>query len=126
MTLMMEEEPTPSTSEDDSPETSQNGSELPKEEPAQAFSSLLPKVLSAVLPPGLGAEPEPDSNPIQHNPPNLERLQAELRELRDQFDKMKSQHNKEIKLLMSELDEEKKIRLTLQMEIERLKKRMSK
>uniref|UniRef100_A0A3P8WQ03 Serine/arginine repetitive matrix protein 1-like n=1 Tax=Cynoglossus semilaevis TaxID=244447 RepID=A0A3P8WQ03_CYNSE len=45
--------------------------------------------------------------------PNLEELQTELTELRSQFQQMKTQHNKEIKLLMNELDEEKKIRLTL-------------
>lgn len=72
----------------------------------------------------------------------------ELRDLRDQFNQMKSQHkytthdvisvcasqplsisaaltvilcsSKEIKLLMSELDEEKRIRLTLQVGIEQL------
>lgn len=89
---------------------------------APSFSSLLPKALSAVLhptlPPGLSSD--------QHTPPNLEQLQTELRDLRDQFSQMKSQHNKEIKLLMNELDEEKRIRLTLQMEIQRIKKHMSK
>lgn len=90
---------------------------------ALSFSSLLPKALSAVLhptlPPGLSSD--------QHtSPPNLEQLQTELRDLRDQFSQMKSQHNKEIKLLMNELDEEKRIRLTLQMEIQRIKKHMSK
>ncbi|XP_068188206.1 SH3 domain-containing kinase-binding protein 1 [Antennarius striatus] len=135
MTVMMEdetkensrEEQTPPTFEDDS---SQNETDSPKEEPdnvsGQSLSSLLPKVLSAVMPQSLSANAEADSDPIKPNPPNLERLQTELRDLKGQFDKMKSQHNKEIKLLMNELDEEKKIRLTLQMEIQRLKKHMSK
>ncbi|XP_029029043.1 SH3 domain-containing kinase-binding protein 1 [Betta splendens] len=91
--------------------------------PTPPLSSLLPKVFSAVLHPASApvTGPEPSANP-----PTLERLQTELQDLRDQFERMKSQHNKEIKLLMNELDEEKRIRLTLQMEIQRMKKHMSK
>ncbi|XP_074467418.1 uncharacterized protein LOC141753012 isoform X2 [Sebastes fasciatus] len=137
VTLMMEEEtkgnqseePDSSTLPENSQETSQNESApsaaAPKSEPTQSFTSLLPKALSAVLhltpPPGLTSDPQPS-----RDPPNLEQLQTELRDLRDQFHLMKSQHNKEIKLLMNELDEEKRIRLTLQMEIQRMKKHMSK
>ncbi|KAM9846571.1 SH3 domain-containing kinase-binding protein 1 [Aulostomus maculatus] len=97
---------------------------------AQSLSSLLPKALSAVLqarpPSSLNSEPQRSRNPAAHTSPKLEDLQTELRELKEQFDQMKSQHNKEIKLLMNELDEEKRIRLTLQMEIHRMKKHMSK
>ncbi|TNN41125.1 SH3 domain-containing kinase-binding protein 1 [Liparis tanakae] len=93
--------------------------------PTQSFTSLLPRALSAVLhlaaPPGRDADPQPG-----RTPPGLGQLQAELRDLRDQFELMKSQHNKEIHLLMNELDEEKRIRLTLQMEIQRMKKHMYK
>ncbi|KAM7374297.1 hypothetical protein PAMP_006965 [Pampus punctatissimus] len=119
-----------------SQETSQNGPALSAADPksaltqssssniAQSFSSLLPKALSTVLhmtmPPDHNSDPQPS-----RNPPNLEQLQTELRELRGHFEQMKSQHNKEIKLLMNELDEEKRIRLTLQMEIQRMKKHMS-
>ncbi|XP_062414141.1 SH3 domain-containing kinase-binding protein 1 isoform X2 [Pungitius pungitius] len=99
----------------------------------QAFTSLSPKALSAVLHqaarpgPGPSRDPDPEPGPgPSRDPPHLEQLQAELRDLRDQFGRMKSQHNKEIQLLMSELDEEKKIRLTLQMEVQRMKKHMSK
>ncbi|KAM3601160.1 uncharacterized protein V6R79_008587 [Siganus canaliculatus] len=115
-----------------SEESSPNGSELPvavaQSAPTASFSSVLPKALSAVLhstaPLGLGTAHKPSR---ARNPPqSLEQLQTELRDLRDQFDQMKSQHNKEIKLLMNELDEEKRIRLTLQMEIQRMKKHMSK
>ncbi|XP_063750625.1 SH3 domain-containing kinase-binding protein 1 isoform X4 [Eleginops maclovinus] len=66
------------------------------------------------------------NGPTSRSPPSLEQVQSDLRELRNQFELMKSQHNKEIKLLMSELDEEKRIRLTLQMEMQRMKKHMSK
>ncbi|KAM4620210.1 SH3 domain-containing kinase-binding protein 1 [Polymixia lowei] len=64
--------------------------------------------------------------PSAHSPKTLGQLQTELRDLKDEMDLMKTQHNKEIKLLMNELDEEKKIRLTLQLEIQRIKKHMSK
>ncbi|XP_034540439.1 SH3 domain-containing kinase-binding protein 1 [Notolabrus celidotus] len=125
--------------QENSQETSENGSAqpvsaaaaAPQSSPTQSLSSLLPKALSAVLHPkvlpGLNSDPQPSSrSPVKHPPPNLEQLQTELRDLRDQFDQMKSQHNKELKLLMNELDEEKRIRLTLQMEIQRMKKHMSK
>ncbi|XP_034463489.1 SH3 domain-containing kinase-binding protein 1 [Hippoglossus hippoglossus] len=137
-TLMMEEKRKENQSEElgastlreNCQEASHNGSALPaaapKPEPTPSFSSLLPKALFAVLPQGLGSDPRPSRNPVTHTSPNLGELQTELRDLRDQFEQMKSQHNKEIKLLMNELDEEKRIRLTLQMEIQRMKKRMSK
>ncbi|CAL8304486.1 unnamed protein product [Gadus morhua 'NCC'] len=57
---------------------------------------------------------------------SLVQLHSELQSLRGDLDHMKSQHNKEIKLLMNELDEEKRVRLTLQMEVQRMKKQMSK
>ncbi|XP_039634330.1 SH3 domain-containing kinase-binding protein 1 isoform X1 [Perca fluviatilis] len=139
VTLMMEEERKENQSEEldsltlqeKSQETSHNGSALPvnaaasKSVPMQSFISLLPKALSAVLhptlPPHINSDPQPSRNPL-----SLQQLQTDLRDLRDQFELMKSQHNKEIKLLMNELDEEKRIRLTLQMEIQRMKKHMSK
>ncbi|XP_029957708.1 SH3 domain-containing kinase-binding protein 1 [Salarias fasciatus] len=122
-----------SVSQESPRETSQNGTVLPAAEaktvPTQSFSSLLPKALSAVLhpavAPGLSSDPRPSRNP-EKGASNLEVLQTELRDLKEQFEQMKSQHNKEIKLLMNELDEEKRIRLTLQMEIQRMKKHMSK
>ncbi|XP_053296852.1 SH3 domain-containing kinase-binding protein 1 isoform X1 [Pleuronectes platessa] len=132
-TLMMEEkrkenpseEPGASTLRENSQEASHNGPALPaagpKPEPTPSFSSLLPQVLSAVLPQGLTSDPRPSRSPAAHTSPNLGELQTELRDLRDQFEQMKSQHNKEIKLLMSELDEEKKIRLTLQVKQEETK-----
>lgn len=88
--------------------------------------SLLPKALSAVLHPTMPPEHSTDQEPATETSSNLEQLQTELRVLRGQFEQMKSQHNKEIKLLMNELDEEKRIRLTLQMEIQHIKKHMSK
>lgn len=62
-----------------------------KKVPTQPLSSLLPKVFSAVLHPALPLGPNCDLQPST-NPPNLEQLQTELRDLRDQFEQMKSQH----------------------------------
>ncbi|KAK2879590.1 hypothetical protein Q8A73_023402 [Channa argus] len=117
--------------QNNSQETNQNGSALSPAEainvPPQSFS-LLSKVLSSVLHPtmhpGLNSDPEPIRNPAK--PTSLEHLQTELRHLRNQIEQMNIQHNKEIKQLMNELDEEKKIRLTLQMEIQRMKKHIHK
>ncbi|XP_053702415.1 SH3 domain-containing kinase-binding protein 1 [Synchiropus splendidus] len=109
-----------------------NGAKAERSSPTSeppSFSSLLPLALSAVLQsrPPSGAESDPEQrSATEAAPRRLERLQTELRELRSQFEQMKTQHNKEIKLLMNELDEEKRIRLTLQMEIQRMKKHMSK
>ncbi|XP_068072226.2 uncharacterized protein si:dkey-71d15.2 isoform X2 [Danio rerio] len=77
----------------------------------------LPAYLSALL-----AKPRP----ALKGPATMEQMRAELRELRDELDTLKTQQKKEIKLLMNELDEEKKMRLSLQIEVERLKKHMSK
>lgn len=64
----------------------------PKSTGTQSFSTLLPKALSAVLP-GLHTEPQPGRDPGKRTPAaNLEQLQLELRDLKDQFEQMKSQH----------------------------------
>ncbi|KAK7926090.1 hypothetical protein WMY93_008400 [Mugilogobius chulae] len=86
----------------------------------ESLSSLLPKALS------VQKTSHTENSTSNTSPPNLEQLQNELTVLRGQFEQMKAQHNKEIKLLMNELDEEKRIRLTLQMEIKRIKKHMPK
>lgn len=69
---------------------------VPQSVPAQSFSHLLPKALSAVLHPKLPSGPDLDPqhsrDPAKHTRPNLEQLQTELRDLRDQFDQIKSQH----------------------------------
>ncbi|XP_059380814.1 SH3 domain-containing kinase-binding protein 1-like isoform X4 [Carassius carassius] len=58
--------------------------------------------------------------------PTLEELRAQLRDLKGAVELMKSQHKQEIKQLVSELDEEKRIRISLQMEVEQIKKSLSK
>ncbi|TRY59388.1 hypothetical protein DNTS_004297 [Danionella cerebrum] len=78
----------------------------------------LPAYLSSILTKPRGA--------LLQGPATMEQMRTELRELRDELDTLKTQQKKEIKLLMNELDEEKKMRLSLQIEVERLKKLMSK
>uniref|UniRef100_A0A8C8SKY3 SH3 domain containing kinase binding protein 1 n=1 Tax=Pelusios castaneus TaxID=367368 RepID=A0A8C8SKY3_9SAUR len=55
-------------------------------------------------------------------PAALEELRTQVKELRAIIETMKDQQKKEIKQLLSELDEEKKIRLRLQMEVNDIKK----
>ncbi|XP_051537260.1 SH3 domain-containing kinase-binding protein 1 [Myxocyprinus asiaticus] len=90
-----------------------SGTNLP-----QSLNSLLSAALSASLP----AKPRGNLQ----GPVTMEQMKADLRELRDELDQLKTQHKKEITLLMNELDEEKKMRLSLQIDVERLKKHMSK
>ncbi|XP_070991513.1 SH3 domain-containing kinase-binding protein 1-like isoform X1 [Oncorhynchus clarkii lewisi] len=94
------------------------------------FSTLIPGALSAILratlPPHLTSDPKPRREPGAQCQLTLEQLRTELRDLRDEVELMKSQHNKEIQLLMNELDEEKRIRLSLQMDVAQMKKHKSK
>jgi septal ring factor EnvC (AmiA/AmiB activator) len=58
-------------------------------------------------------------------PADLLHLQQEVARLREDLDQLKRQHDKRIANLVAELDEEKKTRLNLQVEIDRLKKRLA-
>lgn len=59
---------------------------------------------------------------VEHGQSSLEELQGQVKELRSIIETMKDQQKKEIKQLLSELDEEKKIRLRLQMDVSEIKK----
>ena len=52
-------------------------------------------------------------------------LRAENERLRSEFETFKTQHTKKLKNVVLEVDEEKKLRLTTQVEIERVKKWMA-
>ena len=52
-------------------------------------------------------------------------MHAELQQLRSDFENFRRSNEKRLDNLTAELDEEKKIRLNLQVEIERLKKRLT-
>ncbi|XP_037312518.2 SH3 domain-containing kinase-binding protein 1 isoform X2 [Pungitius pungitius] len=77
-------------------------------------------------PSGLSPSPELRHSPL--TPPTLEELRRQLRDLRSSVEQLKSQHKKEMKQLNSALDDERRIRISLQMEVEveDIKKSMSK
>uniref|UniRef100_A0A4W5MNZ6 Osteoclast-stimulating factor 1 n=1 Tax=Hucho hucho TaxID=62062 RepID=A0A4W5MNZ6_9TELE len=66
--------------------------------------------------------PSPEPRPT----PTLEELRGQLRELRASVELLKSQHRQEMKQLSSDLDEEKRIRITMQMEVEKIKRSLFK
>ncbi|XP_012881966.1 PREDICTED: SH3 domain-containing kinase-binding protein 1 isoform X2 [Dipodomys ordii] len=67
-------------------------------------------------------EGKPKMEPIASGQAAVEELRTQVRELRSIIETMKDQQKREIKQLLSELDEEKKIRLRLQMEVNEIKK----
>lgn len=97
----MEEEQQDKQAEETDSLGPEGNSEEPREEIAvprsiqmQSFASLLPKALSAVLHPTTRAtsDPQPGKEPFSRAPADVEQLRTELRDLRDQFNQMKSQH----------------------------------
>ncbi|XP_077480949.1 SH3 domain-containing kinase-binding protein 1 [Stigmatopora argus] len=76
--------------------------------------------------PGRPASPSPPAPEARRGSSSLEDLQKQLRELRGSVELLKTQHRQEMKQLGATLDEEKKIRLGLQMEVEHIKKILSK
>ncbi|XP_038612930.1 SH3 domain-containing kinase-binding protein 1 isoform X3 [Tachyglossus aculeatus] len=68
------------------------------------------------------AEGKPKTEHLSHGQSAMEELRTQVKELRSIIEMMKDQQKKEIKQLLSELDEEKKIRLRLQMEVNDIKK----
>ncbi|XP_054915380.1 SH3 domain-containing kinase-binding protein 1 isoform X2 [Poeciliopsis prolifica] len=75
---------------------------------------------------GLTPSPELRQSPLTPTPPTLEELRNQLRDLRASIEMLKHQHRQEMKHLANALDEEKKIRVSLQVEVEHIKKSLSK
>ncbi|XP_075903479.1 SH3 domain-containing kinase-binding protein 1 isoform X3 [Nelusetta ayraudi] len=73
---------------------------------------------------GLSPSPELRHSPL--TPVTLEELKNQLRDLRTSVELLKSQHRQEMKLLNNALEDEKRIRISLQMEVEHIKKSLSK
>ncbi|XP_045919093.1 SH3 domain-containing kinase-binding protein 1-like isoform X2 [Micropterus dolomieu] len=73
-----------------------------------------------------GLTPSPELRHSPMTPLTLEELRNQLRDLRASIERLKSQHRQEMKQLAGALDEEKKIRVSLQMEVEHIKKSLSK
>lgn len=69
-----------------------------------------------------GPDGKPKMEPAASSQAAIEELKMQVRELRTIIETMKDQQKREIKQLLSELDEEKKIRLRLQMEVNDIKK----
>ncbi|XP_064330621.1 SH3 domain-containing kinase-binding protein 1 isoform X2 [Phalacrocorax carbo] len=69
-----------------------------------------------------GTEGKPKTEHLSQGQTALEELRTQIKELKTIIETMKDQQKKEIKQLLSELDEEKKIRLRLQMEVNDIKK----
>ncbi|KFO24369.1 SH3 domain-containing kinase-binding protein 1 [Fukomys damarensis] len=69
-----------------------------------------------------GMEGKPKMEPAASSQAAVEELRAQVCELRSVIETMKDQQKREINQLLSELDEEKKIRLRLQMEVNDIKK----
>ncbi|XP_053243085.1 SH3 domain-containing kinase-binding protein 1 isoform X2 [Podarcis raffonei] len=68
------------------------------------------------------SEGKPKTDQSSQGEATLDELRTQVKELRTIIETMKDQQKKEIKQLLSELDEEKKIRLRLQMEVNDIKK----
>ncbi|XP_061569099.1 SH3 domain-containing kinase-binding protein 1 [Cololabis saira] len=73
-----------------------------------------------------GLSPSPELRHSPQTPLSLEELRNQLRDLRASIDLLKSQHRQEMKQLANALDEEKKMRISLQVEVEHIKKSLSK
>ncbi|XP_037598733.1 SH3 domain-containing kinase-binding protein 1 isoform X9 [Cebus imitator] len=95
------------------------------------LSSAAPSPLSSSLgtaghransPSLFSTEGKPKMEPAAGSQAAVEELRTQVRELRSIIENMKDQQKREIKQLLSELDEEKKIRLRLQMEVNDIKK----
>lgn len=95
------------------------------------LSSATPSTLSSSLgtaghransPSLFSMEGKPKMEATASSQAAVEELRSQVRELRSIIETMKDQQKREIKQLLSELDEEKKIRLRLQMEVNDIKK----
>ncbi|KAM8821668.1 SH3 domain-containing kinase-binding protein 1 [Eudromia elegans] len=121
-------------------QVSENKTSLPPKPGGLASGSNVPASLSPSPSPGFhsiamgttchrsnspslfGTEGKPKTEPLSQGQTALEELRTQIKELRTIVETMKDQQKKEIKQLLSELDEEKKIRLRLQMEVNDIKK----
>ncbi|XP_054829588.1 SH3 domain-containing kinase-binding protein 1 isoform X2 [Eublepharis macularius] len=89
---------------------------------SSAFHSVGTAAHRSNSPSLFNAEGKPKTDHSSQGESALEELKTQVKELRTIIETMKDQQKKEIKQLLSELDEEKKIRLRLQMEVNDIKK----
>ncbi|CAL8399131.1 unnamed protein product [Arctogadus glacialis] len=81
---------------------------------------------STLSPSPSNLSPSPELRHFPMTPVTLEELRAQLRELKTSVELLKSQHRQEMRQLNSDLEEEKRSRISLQMEVEHIKKNISK
>ncbi|XP_006893858.1 PREDICTED: SH3 domain-containing kinase-binding protein 1 isoform X2 [Elephantulus edwardii] len=120
-------------------QVSDNKGSLPPKPGAMAAGGGGPAPLAAAVPSSLssslgtaghranspslfGTEGKPKTEPAASSQAALEELRTQVRELRSIIETMKDQQKREIKQLLLELDEEKKIRLRLQIEVNDIKR----
>ncbi|XP_058232517.1 SH3 domain-containing kinase-binding protein 1 isoform X2 [Hemibagrus wyckioides] len=135
-----------SLSLENEPREREKGKDEPDSFPPKPLDSTrkMPKALPVITAPEKSSKPStlttaPSATALRPHSPSMEakmkneqgsttmeELRNQLRELRSTVELMKSQHKQEMKQLVSELDEEKKIRLSLQMDVENIKKVLSK
>ncbi|XP_018596690.1 SH3 domain-containing kinase-binding protein 1 isoform X2 [Scleropages formosus] len=94
--------------------------------PATEKSAVPPKPTSAPPSSSTGSQLASPPLPLVSEHLGLEELRAQLCDLRAAVELMKAQHRREMKQLRNEMDEERKIRLSLQVEVEHIKKALSK
>ncbi|CAL8295034.1 unnamed protein product [Lota lota] len=105
------------------PHPSSSSSLRPVSPSSSSVQSPSPSTLSP-SPSTLSPSPE-----LRHFPltaVTLEELRAQLRDLKTSVELLKSQHRQEMRQLTSELEDEKRSRISLQMEVEHIKKNLSK
>ncbi|KAM9331630.1 LOW QUALITY PROTEIN: SH3 domain-containing kinase-binding protein 1 [Pholidichthys leucotaenia] len=74
----------------------------------------------------LGPSPSPELRNSPLTPPTLEDLRNQLRDLKASIELLKSQHRQEMKQLANALDEERTSRINLQIEVDHIKRSLSK
>uniref|UniRef100_H3D7Y7 Osteoclast-stimulating factor 1 n=1 Tax=Tetraodon nigroviridis TaxID=99883 RepID=H3D7Y7_TETNG len=107
-----------------------NQQEVPEKAPLPTKPSVLPLPNPGHRPcspsSSSGRIPSPEMRHSPLTPLTLEELKNQLRDLRASVELLKSQHRQEVRQLSSALDEEKKMRISLQMEVEHIKKSLMK
>ncbi|XP_049322066.1 SH3 domain-containing kinase-binding protein 1-like isoform X2 [Astyanax mexicanus] len=73
-----------------------------------------PEPVAIAASPAVSSGPALKPRPPPSGPATLQGLRDEIHDMRGELELLKNQHKREITLMMNELDEEKKMRLSLQ------------
>ncbi|XP_059901681.1 SH3 domain-containing kinase-binding protein 1 isoform X3 [Gadus macrocephalus] len=99
---------------------------IPNPSSSSSHRSISPSSSLVRSPSPSTLSPSPELRHFPMTPVTLEELRAQLRELKTSVELLKSQHRQEMRQLNSDLEEEKRSRISLQMEVEHIKKNLSK